>query len=355
MHPLGAYLRDLRDIRSTGAAVKEMSYYLPLANLLNAVGHSLKPRVRCVINLRNLGAGMPDGGLFTPNQFQRGSDEPLAGQKPERGAIECQGTKDDAWVTADSEQVSKYWKEYRQILVTNYRDFVLIGQDDNGRPVKRETFRLAADQKAFWKATAKPDALVESHGERFLDYLKRVILHAAPLADPKDVAWFLASYARDAKACMALAELPALATVRQAIEEALGLRFEGDKGEHFFRSTLVQTLFYGVFSAWVLWHRTHPKPAERFDWEKSSGYLHVPILRKLFRELADPVQLNEWNLAEVLDWTAGVLNRVDRAAFFAKFQDAEAVQYFYEPFLEAFDTELRKQLGVWYTPPEIVQ
>ena len=30
------------------------------------------------------------------------------------------------------------------------------------------------------------------------------------------------------------------------------------------------------------------------------------------------------------------------------------MQYFYEPFLEAFDPELRKDLGVWYTPPEIV-
>ncbi len=30
------------------------------------------------------------------------------------------------------------------------------------------------------------------------------------------------------------------------------------------------------------------------------------------------------------------------------------MQYFYEPFLEAFDPELRKELGVWYTPPEIV-
>jgi hypothetical protein len=355
MHPLETYLRDLSEIRATGAAVKETSYYPPLANLLNAVGHSLKPRVRCVINLKNLGAGMPDGGLFTRDQLQKGSDEPLAGQKPSRGAIECKGTKDDAWVTAESKQVSKYWKEYRQVLVTNYRDFVLVGQDDDGRPVKRETFRLASDAKTFWIAAAHPPALVESHGERLLDYLKRVMLHAAPLADPKDVAWFLASYARDAKARMAIAELPALATVRQAIEEALGLRFEGEKGDHFFRSTLVQTLFYGVFSAWVLWHRTHPKARERFDWEKSAKYLHVPILRKLFHELAEPGKLEEWNLAEVLDWTAGVLNRVDRASFFAKFQDAEAVQYFYEPFLEAFDPVLRKRLGVWYTPPEIVK
>ena len=29
--------------------------------------------------------------------------------------------------------------------------------------------------------------------------------------------------------------------------------------------------------------------------------------------------------------------------------------YFYEPFLEAFDPELRKELGVWYTPPEVVR
>ena len=35
--------------------------------------------------------------------------------------------------------------------------------------------------------------------------------------------------------------------------------------------------------------------------------------------------------------------------------DADAVQYFYEPFLAAFDPELRRQLGVWYTPREIVR
>ena len=29
--------------------------------------------------------------------------------------------------------------------------------------------------------------------------------------------------------------------------------------------------------------------------------------------------------------------------------------YFYEPFLQAFDSALRKQLGVWYTPPEVVR
>ena len=60
-------------------------------------------------------------------------------------------------------------------------------------------------------------------------------------------------------------------------------------------------------------------------------------------------------LVEVLDWTSAALDRVNRDAFFARFNEGEAVPYFYEPFLEAFDPALRKQLGVWYTPTEVVR
>lgn len=44
-HPLNAYLHELREIQSTGADVKETSYYGSLATALNNVGSSLKPRV----------------------------------------------------------------------------------------------------------------------------------------------------------------------------------------------------------------------------------------------------------------------------------------------------------------------
>jgi hypothetical protein len=141
-HPLETYLRELREIRSTGSALQETSYYPALANLLNTVGQSLKPRVRCVINLRNQGAGLPDGGLFTADQLQWRIDEPLDGQPPGRSAIECKGTRDDAVVTAAGDQLTRYWQKYRQVLVSNYRDFVLVGADEaTGRPIKRETLR----------------------------------------------------------------------------------------------------------------------------------------------------------------------------------------------------------------------
>jgi len=371
MTPLETYLRELRDIRSTGAAVKETSYYPALGNLFNEVGKTLKPKVRCILTLANRGAGLPDGGLFTPDQFQKPSDsEPLPGQIPARGVIEIKSTGDDAWVTADSEQVTRYWRKYRQVLVTNYRDFVLVGQDAEGKAVKLESFRLAENEKAFWAAASAPRALAKNIGDRFIEYIQRVMRHAVPIAAPEDVAWFLASYARDARARIEGVDLPALATVRAALEEALGLKFQGEKGEHFFRSSLVQTLFYGVFSAWVLWAKQHPqtaanlfiqngnggvKPPLRFDWMSTARYLRVPMIRKLFYLVADPQELEALNLTEVLDWTAMVLNRVDRRSFFEKFQESHAVQYFYEPFLEAFDPDLRKELGVWYTPPEIVK
>jgi hypothetical protein len=75
-----------------------------------------------------------------------------------------------------------------------------------------------------------------------------------------------------------------MATVPKALEDALGLKVTNAKGEHFFQSTLVQTLFYGVFAAWVLWHRTNLAASARFDWEKAPRYLHVPVFHKLFRE-----------------------------------------------------------------------
>ncbi len=93
-HILSEYLSAVKAVRTTGAGVPETSYYSALCNLFDAVGKTLKPRVRCIINLRNRGTGIPDGGLFTTDQFQRQSDhDPKEGQLPSRGAIEVKGTK----------------------------------------------------------------------------------------------------------------------------------------------------------------------------------------------------------------------------------------------------------------------
>ena len=348
------YFADLRRIRATGGGTGELSYYPPLNNLLNAVGGSLRPRVHCVSQLAQQGAGHPDFGLYAARQVSKG--QPKQGQVPEGGVIEVKPASDDAWLTADSAQVSRYWGRYRLVLVTNTRDFVLLGEDSQGNPAKLETFRLADSAADFEAKMQHPRAFANSVGPALVEYLGRALSHRAMLAEPRDLARLLASYARDGLARVeASGDASSLTVVRSALEEALGVRFEGERGAAFFRSTLVQTLFYGVFSAWVLWARQTPAPAGPFDWRTSVWHLRAPVLRALFQQISDPGRLQPLGLVEVLDWTAAALDRVDRDAFFDRFNEGEAVPYFYEPFLEAFDPALRKQLGVWYTPAEVVR
>lgn len=357
MNPVEAYIRELQQIRASGAGVDETSYYGALTTLLNEVGRALRPKVRCIMQLQNSGAGMPDGGLFCAEQFQPASDAlPLEGQLPARGALEVKSTGEDIEQTVQSAQVAKYVEHYGLVLVTNYRQFVLVEQSAGGKPVVLERYSLAGSEAEFWVRAAHPRKMAEEHGKGLVEYLTRAMLHAAPLTTARDLAWFLASYAREARLRIERkADLPALAAVRLALEEGLGIRFEGKRGEHFFRSTLVQTLFYGVFSAWVLWHHENPEREEPFDWRLSPYHLHVPVIRALFEQVSLPSKLQPLGLTEVLDWAGAALNRVDRQAFFAAFEESSAVQYFYEPFLQAYDPVLRKQLGVWFTPPEIVQ
>lgn len=301
--PLETFLAAVHNIRATGGGVDETSYYGTLESLFNEIGKQLKPSVFCVLQLANQGEGSPDAGFYTEDQRKKkkGHDV-LQGQKPLRGALEIKPpslewdevlTGNSAKYKREREQVEKYLKAYRQVLVTNLRDWRLLRLDENGKPALVEGYRLAETEREFWESAGHPLKTTKIHGTRFREYLKRVMLYAVALADPKDVAFFLASFAQDALARIeAVEDLEALAGVRTALEEALGLKFEGEKGEHFFRSSLIQTLFYGVFSAWVLWGRQRKNDVkDKFDWRLTSHLLRLPILGALFYQISDPRRL----------------------------------------------------------------
>ena len=348
------YFDTLRLARASGGATSERSTYVALANLLDTVGGALRPKVFCVTELADQGAGHPDMGLYSARQVQRG--RPRQGQTPERGVVEVKSPDDDAWFTAAGDQVSRYWSRYRLVLVTNTCDFVLVGEDSRGNPARLETFRLAESAEEFAARLDDPGSFARDVGARLGEYLRRALSHLASITEPRDLAWLLASYARDGLSRIeAAADSTSLETLRYALEDALGIRFEGERGAAFFHSTLAQTLFYGIFSAWVLWANRTPAPQGRFNWRESVWHLRAPVLRALFQQISDPGRLRPLGLVETLDWTADALDRVDKSAFFDRFSQGEAVQYFYEPFLQEFDPQLRKQLGVWYTPNEVVR
>ena len=83
-----AYFEDLRGVRASGGATAERSRYTALANLLAAVGAGLKPKVHCIGELADQGAGHPDFGLYAAGQLRRG--DPREGQLQGRARVRDQ-------------------------------------------------------------------------------------------------------------------------------------------------------------------------------------------------------------------------------------------------------------------------
>lgn len=149
----------------------------------------------CVPEPADQGVGHPDFALFTATQVQRGRPRP--GQIPERGVVEVKGVDEDAWLTAESDQVNRYFGHYRLVLVSNLRDFVLVGPDGRGGAAKLESLRLADDASDFWSKIETPRAFAGKVGASLGEYLARCASHRAVLAEPRDLAKLLASHARD--------------------------------------------------------------------------------------------------------------------------------------------------------------
>ena len=267
-------------------------------------------------------------------------------------------------------QIGRYLARTGVVLITNVRSFGLLAcvpsfersPDVPVPPDKREligTVDLWAHATGKGKNTRVDAGIVAE----FAGLVVRSVTDFARIADPIDLAKILARQARDAKK-----DLPAdLRPVEPLLADyrlALGLSFEIDdeKGDRFFRSSLIQTVFYSLFAAWVLWTRTKDK--ETFDLEKAQAFLRIPFLEQLFYDIRHPHYIRKLGLDRHLKRAVATFARVDRKHFSSRMSfptvDDEnpavaAITYFYEPFLEAFDPDLRDDLGVWYTPPEIVR
>lgn len=236
-HPILDYLEALQAVHATGKATAEQSYKSALEALLTAIGADFDPAVFATMELSGEGAGHPDLGIF----------ERKSGNM--RLVVEVKPTRENIFSIAAGAQVSKYWKRYGFVLVTNFREFVLVARE-GGEARIESRYQISPTSEAFWRS--KPAALADEHEQGVRDYIEGVFARPSPILKPRDLAADLARHAREAKRRLGRHSMADLRPLQEAFEESLGLKLEDEKGERFFRSSLIQTLFYGLFSGWML-------------------------------------------------------------------------------------------------------
>ena len=329
------------------------------------VGKRLKPQVYYHEQLRSLGPGkgVPDGGFFLKHQLslQRplfddtnptGADRGL-GVIPERGVVEIKSPKESIATLIKSPQVAMYLESYGLVLCTNLYQFRVMRRN---RKDPLEEYNLAESEAEFWALTENHERSAAKKWPELEEFLFRAMLSAAPLKEPAYVAQMLASHARSALRHLDdKKSMVDLEKMKMIFEKGADIGFEGEDGDRKFKSLLVQTLVYGVFSAWANWHHEDPQRSDDFDWKASAHYLRVPAFEAFFNLLSSKTPLQKTGLSPHLQRVNDVLTRVDRLAFFHELDEGDAVHFFYEPFLEAYDPKLREDMGVWYTPKEVVR
>jgi len=271
----------------------------------------------------------------------------------------------------NNDQIGRYLSATSAVLLCTLREFAVVtsgGTARRGVSVAPANRRVS-DVIELWPTVGgfrSGSRIADERGQELTSLLEDVLTRHTPVASPETLARVLARQARRASASLPAQFSTAVGALREDFASALGISFDGSDGEHFFRSSLIQTVYYGIFAGWLLhsseWHAI---PAEAYDWRRTGDYLRIPFLADLFHEFLMPGRMRELGLREHLETAAATLDRVHKEEFFRRLEPttasgggesfSSAIVYFYEPFLAAFDPALRDELGVWYTPPDIVR
>lgn len=358
-----SYGRDVADLIASGSTT-EATYYPAVRSLIVAAlsAEDLPFDVRVNTSEQKTGGGinLPDIALYDAD----GEFLVVCGEV-KLPAIELDQL---AISTENKDQIGRYLAATRAVLICNVRAFGLVTVSPKWKgdgPVPPEARRIEHVVE-FWpsvSALKQRTAIEVGALESFAELIETAATRFAPIAEPQSLARILARQAKRAKADLPEKFTHAVQGLLDDFGKALGVTFVGPEGEEFFRSSLIQTAFYGLFAGWALWWQGDR--SRLFAWEDLADYLKIPFLGSLFYEFRHPSRIKELRLAEHLDIATETLARVDKELFFKRFRlptlkheeesATTAIMHFYEPFLNAFDPALRKELGVWYTPTSIVR
>lgn len=238
---LTTYLREIRSLYGEGTP--ENTYVPTLSNFLGRV----LEKCSVIPWPKGESVGLPDIGVKV-NGVIEGYVEAEALETPLNKNKKGQ------------EQGVRYSKE-APTLLTNFYEFRII---DRGEEVRR--FTLGKDGLL---SKPIPEVVAEAEHE-LLDFLRHWAGLHTPITNPGALAERLSEYAKEALRRLEAAPQDSLKPLRDSMEKALGISISDSSG-HFFQSSIVQALFYGLFSAWV--NAAQRGAGQTFELREASSYL----------------------------------------------------------------------------------
>ncbi|MCL1463745.1 N-6 DNA methylase [Argonema galeatum] len=243
-----------------------------------------------------------------------------------------------------TEQLKRYLEAFPNLVLTNYIEFRWYV---NG---KRRLTEILADlngDKLQAKNTDKITALLD----QFLNYTGEII------SSPEDLA---RQMARLTKAILLATETALSLETNEGELHQLKLGFSEvllpDISDSDFADMYAQTISYGLFTARV--GHAQNTDGEQFTRRNAGTYIPAtnPFLKRLFNTIVetDAISKIDWAIDDLVQ----LLSQVDMGNILENFgrrtRQEDPVVHFYETFLAAYNSALRKSRGVYYTPEPVV-
>ena len=330
--PIDRYLAGLENKRKTGRA-SEHTYRPVLENYLTTFGVEV---------LNDPNAPKPEDP-YPPNDTKRNRPDFIVERNDiPVGHIECKDIGENLDAAGRGEQLLRYRDALHNLVLTNYLEFrwYVRGERQDGARLGwlNRQGRLAKDPNGVERVLGLLDAFLNSTEQ--------------PIDNPADLARRMAGKAR---------------LLRRSILDVLADNSDA-RFQHYingYRKTLIenlteeefadmqaQTAVYGLFAARCL----HRGPGDTFNRKEASFAETTPFLKAVLNTVAghDAHPDIKWIVNDI----AALLARADMdtlmSGFGQKTAKEDPIVHFYEDFLDAYDPQMRKNMGVYYTPRPIV-
>ncbi|MFW6173881.1 MAG: type ISP restriction/modification enzyme, partial [Elusimicrobiota bacterium] len=264
------------------------------------------------------------------------------------GYIETKDLHRDLDSELESEQVKRYQESINNIILTNYRRFILIRNSEKIFDIN--LFNLSDLKNSKYIISEKDISEFQKLIDTFFDYKTPTIASAKELA---------VELSKKAKLLRELA--------REQLEEDLSTSNTQSSVYDFYEAlrelikdvnvdkcvdAYAQTITYGLFLAKM----RHPNTIDR---ETASSHIppSIGVIRRIFSNISGDALPS--SLSWIIDETVDILNASDMKNIVKEIdlrgkKDKDPFTHFYEDFLALYDPEQRKHLGNYYTPRPVI-